>query len=347
LKLDVIKQNGKILSPFEIFALFIAFLSVFILLFPKENIGKDLTKDKSNVDLTITYLQNLVKLEPKNSKLLLAIASSLHMRKSDQKALKLLKDLENSQDTNLKSKAILLHLKINYDKLNKKPTKEELIKISKENKILLSNISHEKFTDLNSNKTLYNIALSLNDKKSALRFNLNILNNKKLKNRIQWLKNAHYLSDALNANDTDIKILKELTKLDYDKSSLWLSILIYKLPKDYNLISLEKELSLTKEQVASIYIIKQQPKKAVNIYKKLLSKTNNKREKIELIKKIIKILQANNQTIKAAIFAHDYESYFIKNKELRKTILKLYLGADKTKWAKEFSIKIMKIKDPT
>jgi len=345
LKSDAIKQNNKIISTFEIFALFIAFIAIFVLLFPKEKLGKDVLTDKSNVDLTIAYLKNLVKIEPKNRDLLLAMASSLHLRDNNQKALKLLKELENSKDINLQSKATILHIQINQEKIDKQTKEKEILKLEKINRQLLSNISNKPITNLNINKKLYNIALSLHDKKSALHFVLNILNNKKLNNRIYWLKNAHYISDALNRDLIDIQILKELTKLDHNKSSLWLSVLIYKLPKNYDLASLMKELSLEKGQIASLYMIKQQSKKAVTIYKDLLNKTNDKREKIYLIKKIIKILQANNQTIQAATFAHDYESYFIKNKNLRKKIIKLYLGAGKTTWAREFSLAILKIKD--
>ena len=346
LKSPVTKAYKQIISPFEIAGLFIVFLAVLALLFPKSNLEKAVFTDKSNVDLTIIYLQNLVKLEPKNSHLLLAMAASLHEQQKEDKAIKLLQELEDNPNSNLQSKATLLHLQINQEKLNKKHTKQEEIRIQKENFALLSHISKQEITDAKSNETLYNTALSLHDKKSALRFNLGILNSANLDDRIHWLKNAHYLAESLDEGQTDIMILKALIKKDREKKSLWLSALLSKLPKDYDLKTLAQELSLGEKHVASLYLAQQKPQEAVDIYLHLLQKSDEKKEQSSLLKKIIKILQANGQVVKAAQIAQHYENNFLEEIAMRKYLLKLYLAAGKTKWARALSLKIIQEKEP-
>ncbi len=338
------KERGLVVTNLEIFLLFFSFLGILFLLYPKESLQKQVLAEKSNFDLTAIYLQNLMKLNPKDRELILVMAKTLYQQKKYDLAINLLKILNENPDKKIAEDAILLHLQINNTRLEEEKNELVLQKIKDENSKLLKSIVYSKHKDENTSKTLYYAALSSGDKESALKFNKSILDFVEKQERIKWFKNYHYLANDLNEIQEDIYALKVLIKEDKNESKMWLNTLSPLLDKDIDLENLAKELDLNKATLASLYISKNKNSKAVVIYKQLYKDEKNLKNKREIFIKIINMYKANNNTKSAAKFAKVYEDLYLKDSKMTNMLLKLYLEAERADFAKNLSIKIIKQK---
>ncbi len=338
------KKRKLVITNLEIFLLFFSFLGILFLLYPKESLQKQVLAEKSNFDLTAIYLQNLMKLNPEDRELILVMAKTLYQQKKYDLAINLLKILDENPDKKIAEDAILLHIQINNTRLEEE--KNELVskKIKDENSQLLKSISYSKNRDKNTSKTLYHAALTSGDKKSALRFNKNILDFVKEQERIKWFKNYHYLASELNEIQEDIYALKVLVKEDINESKLWLNTLIPLIAVDTNLEDLATELNLDKATLANLYISKNRNIKAIVIYKQLYKDEKNLKKKKEIFIKTIDIYRANNNSKSAAKFAKVYEDSYLKDPKMVSRLLKLYLEAGEADFAKNLSLKIIKQK---
>lgn len=338
------KKRELVVTNLEIFLLFFSFLGILFLLYPKDSLQKQVLAEKSNFDLTAIYLQNLMKLNPKDRELILVMAKTLYQQKKYDLAINLLEILNENPDKKIAQDAILLHIQINNTRLEEE--KNELVskKIKDENSKLLKFISYSKHRDKNTCKTLYHAALTSGDKESALRFNKNILDFAKEKERVKWFKNYHYLASELNEIQEDIYALKVLVKEDKNESKMWLNTLIPLLDKDANLEKLAKELELDKATLANLYISKNRGTKAIFIYKQLYEDEKNLKNKKEIFIKIIDMYRAKNNSKSAAKFAKVYENLYIKDSKITSKLLKLYLEAERSDFAKNLSLKIIKQK---
>ncbi len=338
------KKREFVVTNLEIFLLFFSFLGILFLLFPKESLQKQVLAEKSNFDLTAIYLKNLMKLNPEDNELILVMAKTLYQQKKYDLAINLLKILNDNPDKKISQDATLLHIKINNTRLKVEKDSSILQKIKDENSKLLKSVIYNKYIDKNSSKTLYHAAITSGDKTSALKFNRNILDFVKGEERIKWFKNYHYLASDLNEVKEDIYALKILTKEDKNESKMWLNSLIPLLDKNIDLENLASDLSLDKEALANLYILKNRKNRAILIYKQLHYDEKNLEKREKLFIKLIDMYKASNNTASAAKFAKVYENEYKKNSHMTNILLKLYLEANRADFAKDLSLKIIKQK---
>jgi hypothetical protein len=335
-------QELGVINVFETLLLFIAFLTILIFLYPKGSLEKKVLAENSNHTLTSLYLKNLIKLNPQDSSLVLAMAKTLYQQQKIELASELLQILESNPDDKIKKESTILHLTINNEKLKSIKDEDKKESIVNKSRELLNSISTSNIEDIQTNKNLYQIALAINEKKTALKFNMDIIRNSQNDEYLYWLKNAHYLSDDINDDTTDIFVLKKLLKEDDKSNDIWLNALLPKLKTDKEMQALK--VSLKDEQLANFYIYNKQYLKANKLYLSLLNKSKNIKDKKNLLLKSIKTLTSVNLVKKAALLAHKYENDFLNDVEMRKTLLKLYLSANKPNLAKKLSLKIIKQK---
>ncbi len=344
LQIAKIKKRESVVTNLEIFLLFFSFLGILFLLFPKESLQKQVLAEKSNFDLTAIYLQNLMRLNPKDSELILVMAKTLYQQEKYDLAVNLLKILNENPDKKTSQDATILHLQINNVRLEKEKNELILQKIKDENIKLLKSVIYNQHKDENSSKTLYYAAITSGDKATALVFNKNILEFVKEEERIKWFKKYHYLASDLSEVKEDIYALKVLTKEDKDESETWLNTLIPLLDANADLENLAKELNLDKNSLANLYILKNRKNRAILIYKQLHYDEKNLKKREELFIKLIDIYRASNNTPSAAKFAKTYENEYLKKSKMMSRLLKLYLEANRADFAKNLSLKIIKQK---
>ena len=90
-RLEVMSYSG-ILGVFLLFAL------VLYLLYPKEMLEQNVLKESSNYDLTEIYLENMLRQDPDNTELMIALANTAIESGNIDLATRLLKVLETSKD---------------------------------------------------------------------------------------------------------------------------------------------------------------------------------------------------------------------------------------------------------
>jgi hypothetical protein len=334
-------EKDLVITSLEILALFIGALLLLILLFPKDKLKEQVMKEKSNYDLTATYLQNLIRIDPNNSKLVLTMAKTLSIQKRYNLAKSILEKLSDNEEDSIREEAVISYLEINNILLEKEKDPKKIKKIIDKNRGLLRKISLKKINDLKKSKTLYYAALSINDKESAIRFSQNLINLIKGKEKIKWFKYTHYLAVDLNKTDIDKSALIFLSKNDKNDKKEWLQALSTYTLKSPNIDKLIKKLQLDDESKAYFYLLNKKYEKSAKLYKKVFEESKDPKNKRELFITIIDSMRASNKTKKAAILVHKYEDLYISDKEIRKKLLKLYLEANRADFAKKLSLKIM------
>jgi len=335
-------QEQGVVNVFETILLFVAFLTILIFLYPKGSLEKKVLAENSNHNLTSLYLKNLIKLNPQDSSLVLAMAKTLYQQQKIELASELLQILESNPDGKIKKESTFLHLTINNEKLKSIKDEDKKKIIVDKSRELLNSILIYDIEDIQTNKNLYQIALAIGEKKTALKLNMDIIKKTKNDEYLYWLKNAHYLSDDIADDITDISVLKKLLKEDDKLTDIWLNALLPKLKTDKQMQDLK--VSLKDEQLANFYIYNKQYIKANKLYQSMLNKSKNINEKKNILLKSIKTLSSVNLVKNAALLAHKYENDFLDDIQMRKTLLKLYLAANKPNLAKKLSLKIIKHK---
>jgi len=339
------RERDVIITPLEIAVLFIAFLVVLFFLYPKGKLEQHILQERSNYDLTAIYLQNLIRLQPDNSELVLSMSNTLYQQEKYHLALNLLDVLSHDKNPKIRQKAALTHLNINKARIDKELNPYKKSMLIKENDRLLQSISNQKFVDVNNSKTLYYAALSIGDKQSALNFNAAIVPLVKGEEAVKWSENLHYLAHELNKTIEDKKALTYLSIHDNINQERWLNALIPLLDNHDNIDTLAKKLKLKGEPLANFYLTNKKVTLATNLYQTLYQEEKNKEIKTALLLKMIGIFRMHNQSEKAAKIVRNYENDYLDNPNVVKKLLKLYLEANHADYAKALSLKIIKQKD--
>ena len=335
----------------EIIIGFIAFSIIFILLYPKEMLQDQVISENANYDLSILYLQNMLKHDPKNEKLMLALATqSIKANKKDL-GYKILQLLKNSKNRYTRRKAYTLSYKIakqNYFYLKKRHAYRKLQQTYKELWQIFNIIIKEHFYTKQNIKKLYTEAIFLHDYKNQYILLHSILKTEP-KNK-QYLQDAYYLAYKLKKYNDALKYLNILSKFDTEKKRKWDNEKYYLITKIYSFSRAERYLQKEAKQsmyweqrLIDFYLYHKKYKKASRIYMQLFKQSSNFLQKRKLWLHAINSLRAGNYTKKALKLAYTYENYFLKDEKSRIYLLKLYIALGDLQQAKDLSKKILKL----
>jgi len=335
----------------EIIIGFTSFCLVLILLYPEDMLQEQILSESTNYDLSILYLHNMLKRDPHNETLLLALAQqSIKANKKDfdYKVLELLK---NSKKQDIKSQAYMLNYEIakqNYIYLKTHKQYKKLPQAYKEtHRIFNTIISNHYYTQKDISK-LYQEAVFLQDTKNQYILLKQILQNEP-KNK-KHLQSAYYLAYKLHKYDEALAYLDTLSGLDTENKHKWYDEKYYIIVKAYSLG--EAEFRLKKEakrsqywqkRLISFYLDHKQYKKAVKIYIQMLQKSSSFQQKKSLWMQAIQTLKDANNDQDALKLAHTYENYFFRDKTIRVYLLKLYLALNDLQSAHKLSKKILNL----
>jgi len=335
----------------EIIIGFTSFSLVLILLYPKDMLQEQILSESTNYDLSILYLQNMLKRDPHNETLLLALAQqSIKANKKDfdYKVLELLK---NSKKQDIKSQAYILSYEIakqNYIYLKTQKQYKKLPQAHKEIHQIFNTIITNHFYAQKNMSKLYQEAVFLQDTKNQYILLKQILKNEP-KNK-QHLQSAYYLAYKLHKYDEALAYLDTLNRLDTENKHKWHDEKYYIIIKAYSLD--EAEFHLKKEakrsqywqkRLISFYLDHKQYKKATKIYIQILQKSSSFQQKKSLWMQAIQTLRDVNNNQDALKLAHTYENYFFRDQKTRVYLLKLYLALNDLQSANKLSKKILNL----
>lgn len=346
------KEKKYVATYKEIIIGFIVFSLILIVLYPKDFLQKQVLAEDSNYDITMLYLKNMLKNDPSNEALMLALAKQSTKADKRDLSFRLLSLLKNSKDMDIRRESYLLSYKIakqDYFYFKEKHDKVNGQKLYAKMQSLFKVIVTHHYYPVNKSEFYYKDALLLNDMPSAYTLTKERLDEKP--DNIEILKDAYYLSYQLKKYDDSIYYLQKLESIDTKHKRKWMDeqyfVLINTAPYDkaqkYMLNKAEFS-PYWRERLAEFYLGQKEYTKAANVYMTLFDKAETKHEQRKLWLKAIDTLRSGNRLKDAVRLGYRYENYFFYDKRARIALLKLYISANDLKKANRLSQKILKIK---
>jgi len=336
----------------EIVLAFIVFSIILIVLYPKELLQNQILSEESNYDLSMLYLKNLLKNDPKNEFLMYTLAEqSLRSGKKDL-SFRLLGLLLKSKDEDMRIKSYLLSYELAKEDYYYLKNKEKTIEANekyKELQVFFKEIISQDFYNQNNVTKLYAEAVFLKDTKNSYKIIKQILSSDT--SDVKLLEDAYYLSRKLNKFNDSIEFLDRLLKTDKENITQWNEAKYYLITNYYSPNKAKKILKLYAEnslfwrkKLVAFYVYNKEYILASKSSMKLFQQVKSKEEKITLWKNAINYLNYGKHIAMAINLGYKYENYFYKNKSVRMYLLKLYIAAGDLNKATNLSKKILKDK---
>ncbi|MEA2091213.1 MAG: hypothetical protein U9O83_02475, partial [Campylobacterota bacterium] len=323
------------------------FAVILFVLYPKDLLKEQILSEKSNYDLSMLYLKNLLEHSPEDESLMLILAEqSLRSGKRDL-SLRLLNLLLKSKDKERRHKATLLSYELKKDDYNYFKNSKKRAEQKKELRKLFFSIFYEKMYNEEDIERWYKESIFLQENRASYYF-LKQKISKDPKN-MELLESAYYLSIRLGKSNDSIVFIDMLIKYDIIRRNKWLLDKYYMLinAKRYTAVeSMLKEQAknsiLWKKRFADYYLLRKSFIKASNIYIELFNATKSYSKRKEYLLKAINALQAGNHLKRSAALGRKYEKYYINDRDMRKFLLKLYMATGYLDYASTLSKKILK-----
>jgi len=348
---DVDNEKSYVITYKELIFTFIVFSAILIALYPKDLLKEQILSEKSNYDLSMLYLKNLIQHSPDDESLMLILAEQSLRSGNKDLSLRLLNLLLDSKDKKIRDKATLLSYdlqKIEYFYLKDKKNNKQIVREKKEVLTkLFSSIFNSKMYEKDNIDKWYKESLFVNNKK-AVHFFLNE-KIKKDPTNITLLKENYYLEKELGHRTEILQTLKALQKYDKKHTRKWIMAEYY-IRLNYKEYAIAEQLLKKYEnatlfyklKLAEFYLMRKEYVKSSRIYEILLKNTHEYAEQKEYFYKMVKALQASDKLTSAAKKVKDYESIYIHDIEVRNFMLKVYMATGRLDYASSLSKKILR-----
>ncbi len=344
---DNVHKKNYVVTYKELVFIFVVFCVILFVLYPKDLLKDQILSEKSNYDLSMLYLKNLIEHEPENEELMLILAEqSLRTGKKDL-SLRLLELLLESENEDYKNRATLLTYELKKDDyFYYKDKDKKAVEKEKLRKMFL-NIMDAKLYSLEESKKWYEEALFFENYKYMYIFIGDVLAQDP--NNIALIKQAYYISTALSHKNDSLKYIAQLAEKDSAQRSKWLKAR-YSMQLKYRLYN-EAEVLLKKHsknniewknRYAEFSLMRKSYKKSSALYMELYNQTQGYTDKRAYFYKALNALQAGNYLKEASHLARKYEKHYISDADARKYILKLYMATGYLDYASSLSSKILK-----
>ena len=334
----------------EIALLFITFSIVLLFLYPKDMLKKQILSEKSNYDLSMLYLKNMLKNDDSNEELMLILAKQSLESKNRDLSFKLLELLHNSQNKDTRAVSYILSYQLAkhdyYYLKEQKMTKsmqQQYIKLQ----LLYRTIIRDKLYKDKDVENLYKEASFLEDTDAS-----KILVQKLLLKKphdLSLLIDAFYISRKNGDNKKAINYIDKLIALGVNNPDKWNEVKFNILLENYDYTEAESQLQKDAKmseywqyKLATFYLYYKKYQQSADIYMALYKNTDDFEERKELFTMALKALQAGNRAKDAVSLAYKYENYFFKDANIRILLLKIYIGANDLRKARDLSKRMLK-----
>ncbi|UOD34319.1 hypothetical protein DSN97_09170 [Deferribacteraceae bacterium V6Fe1] len=304
-----VNEEKKVITWYEIVGIVVVFAISLYVLFPEKSIKYYVSKDSKNIQLTILYLESLVKLNPKNKDFKMLLLDYYVKNNMFDRATAFIKNLDEGS-TLLNDYAFLLSSYQIYKNLYFADNKSSYRDLSKSFLIKL----------LSASKTLDEIDFIYQE---TINMDFQDLRFEALKSLLKLTKDKKYLSEFSDLYQ------QSLNHSDYDLALKTLDIL-YNLTNDTDWINKKIDILLNYQKDAD---------SASVLLLELFEKTGNS----SFFEKVLNILIWNKKTEKAAELLNKYTDYFIKinDTNMLTYFLKYYLSQGDVESARTLSLKIL------
>lgn len=348
--LDVSYEKKYVATYKEIAIVFVAFSIVLFFLYPKEMLKQQILSEKSNYDLSMLYLKNMLKNDDSNEELMLILARQSLRSGNKDLSFKLLELLHNSKNEETRASAYVLSYQLakdDYIYLKKQKMIRAEEKQYLELQKIFKTIIKDKLYKEEDVQTLYTEASFLEDTYASQLLVQKLLLKKP--QDITLLVDAFYIARKNNENKKAVNYIDKLLALGVENPYKWNEVKFTILLEDYSYADarslLQKEAENSEYwqfKLATFYLFHKQYQKASDSYMIIFKTKDDFEEKKEIFKRALQTLQGGNKGKDAAQLAYKYENYFFKDSEMRILLLKIYIGANDLQKARELSKRMLK-----
>lgn len=330
----------------ELIFIFVVFLSILFVLHPKDLIKEQILREKSNYDLSMLYLKNILEQEPDNEEVMLLLAQQSLASGNKDLSVKLLGLLLKSKDKEIRTRVTFLSYDLLKDDYHFLREEDDKRKIKEKLNELMAQIVKDNVYKNKDLEKWYAEAIFLNFNKAKYIFVKKLL--KRDERNLTYLKDAYYLSVNLGYKADTTEYIHSLAQYDLKNQEAWQRDEYYTLihHKQYEkaeiLLQVYSESSLEwKKILAEFYIMRHSYLKATKVYEYLFNISDDYIEKKRYFIKMVQTLQAGNYLLKAAKLARSYESYYKYDRSVRNFLLKLYIATGYLDYAVTLSKQIL------
>ena len=344
---DNSNERSYVITYKELIFTFFVFSAILFVLYPKDLLKEQILSEKSNYDLSMLYLKNLLEHSPGDESLMLILAEQSLRSGNKDLSVRLLDLLLGSKDYKIRKEATLLSYelqKMDYFYLQDRAAKAKKMQVLQK---LFATIYEQKMYSLDDLEKWYDEAIFVNNL-HARHFFLN----EKLKKdpyNIVLLKEDYYVETQLKHIDEILDTLAKLEKRDTENKRKWImaEYYLHLKAKEYRraeklLLRFEKSSDFYKEKLAEFYLFRGKYKKSATLYESLFLDTGSYKKKRAYYYKMVEALQSGGELSAAAKKVKQYEDYYIGDIDVRTFMLKVYLATGELHYAAALSKKILK-----
>ncbi len=340
-------EKSYVVTYKELLFAFVAFCVILFVLYPKDMLKEQILSEKSNYDLSMLYLKNLIEHDQENEELMLILAEQSLRTGNKDLSLRLLELILRSENDEYRDRAVLLTYDLKKDDYfyfkgeDKKRVEKEKLR-----RMFVDIIRDKIYLESDSDKW-YDEAVFHQDYKAMYLF----IDVKLLKepDNLELLKQAYYTSIELSHRADSLKYIDLLAQKDTEDGEKWLEaeyymLISYALFKEANLL-LEKHENDSvewKNRYADFKLMRKNYIKANSLYMELFNSTKAYTQKKKYFYDAVNALLAGEYSKEASNLARKYEKRYLGDKEARKYLLKLYMATGRLDYAASLSSKILK-----
>lgn len=339
-------KEVEVISYVEILLVFVVFSFVLYILYPKNMLEKQVLAESSNYDLTAIYLENMLRIEPENAELTLALVKASVKSGKYDLALKMIKLLEKDADKTMMQALIGFRfeaLKVKYFSTNEKKYQEA---VKQEIKLLLDEVIADKQYDDTNLEYWYKGAREFSLNPPSLFFLYRLLEREE---KSIWLEECFYLSSDLKDEKMQAECLMKLRNIDVSRYERWTSEAYYIAVQEGEIdraVSLLKDMASRsrkwREELAKFYVEIKRYKDGSSEYMILYKSASSAEDRKKYLLKALQALQYGSLMDEATILARKYEALYYKDQEMSGMFIRLYLSAGALDDAQRISIQRLK-----
>jgi hypothetical protein len=342
---DVHKRT-EVVSYFEAVLIFVIFAFILYALYPKDMLQRQVLAENSNYDLTAIYLENMLRFDPQNKELTVALLRASVKSGQFDLAMKMIEILKKDATVPmLKDLAGFRFeaLKVKYFSTNEKQYHQQ---IRAEIEALLKEVVAENYYDNETLEYWYKGAREFSINSPALFFLYRLLEQEE---KALWLEECFYLSADIKDEKMQTECLMRLRKIDTSRYDEWTQQAYYLAVEEGEIdraISLLKDMASRSTkwrlELAKFYVEIKYFKEGSSEYMTLYRGAHSAQERKRYLMLALQALQYGSLMDEAAALARKYEGLYYKDKQMSRVFIKLYLAAGKLEDAKRVSLERLK-----
>jgi len=339
-----VKQPEVVATNGEIFFIFLIFLIFLFLLYPKEMLQKQVLSEKSNYELTGVYLENMLRLDPGNTKLMLAAVAVSIERGNLDLSEKLLQVLRKSDDVSTRNKLEMVEYRLVTMQIRNSHNRRYIAQKRKILSEIVKRVAEEKRFERNDALVWYRRAIETSQKKIALQFIESLSDS----DDPDDLEQCVYMMIQPENRHKRVKCAEKLSQYGGASAKKWLvaAWTLYGQEGDYKkaieilekLVKIDpsyRDILAETRRAAGRFV------ESSDLYLLLYRKSSSPERKKEYLYKAVLALASGKLNRKAVELAQRYEGKYLNDDEMMQKFIKLYLSMGELEAARALSLKMM------